>query len=122
VAVATDRDLATKLAPFLSGLPPLKTFLSFAKAGVFPELVDRCIREMPANDWILLPGDGEIIDSLPESALLDIWKSVVSQGLAGFTQEIPKQSHWQPAEGQFSLQPVKMSEISEGIHHMCLHR
>jgi hypothetical protein len=66
VAIATDRSLAFELATVLERPPPpIPTFLSFAQAGVFPELVISCITVFPIEQWILQPGDSAILANLP---------------------------------------------------------
>jgi len=66
-ATSSDRELAAQLASVIDTPPPIKTFLSFARDGVFPELVDICVCVIPPEQWVLLPDDLEVIRALPQN-------------------------------------------------------
>jgi hypothetical protein len=88
-AVAIDRDLAYAIGPYLPPPPPLPTFLSFVKQGVFRDITDVCLRILPAETWVLAPGDDDLLNRLPESDVLAEKKPIIVSRLAALQRDSP---------------------------------
>jgi hypothetical protein len=112
-AISTDRKLALDLAPRLKVPPPVPTFLSFAKARLFSELVAVCEALFPPEDWVLAKGDAEVIAGLPAS---DALAPNREKALARLSAEPPDpEPRWQPTSTAFELAAVEVGEIDVAV-------
>jgi hypothetical protein len=111
-AIALDRDLAAEFAPKIESPPPVKTFLSFAAAGVFPDLVQICLDVIPPEEWVLLPTDGELLNSLPQS---EKYGEIIRRAIVKLPAEVVTESGRIHRERSFVFEPVRPVEIDEKI-------
>jgi hypothetical protein len=113
-AVAVDRELARELANVLPPpVPPMRTFLSFVGLPRYEELVEISQRGFPPGEWILAPGDRELISSLPGEEGLDEIRRVALARLDAVV--VPEIETIELPGRVFELKPIEVASIPEKV-------
>jgi hypothetical protein len=88
--VELDRDLCGELALILpQPIPPMRTFLAMGGIPAYADWVDVCQRVFPPEEWIIRPGDLDLINSLPRDEKIDEIHRVAIERVKALKPDVP---------------------------------